>query len=528
MTSKKVKFPLSKTHPKLATEAHEWDPRSVSASSKLKVQWKCKKGHIWTAQIGNRTNRNDGCPICANKKLEIGFNDLKTTHPELAKQALGWNPEEFMAGQVVKKKWKCPKGHTWETSIAYRTKGKTGCPTCKGKKVENGFNDLASKFPKIAAQASGWDPKSFTARSGKKLLWECSRGHTWIESIHNRTRPNKLHYGCPVCSGHKILSGFNDLQTKFPEIAKQASGWDPTIVSPGNNNKFDWRCEFGHEYSAQVSARVFKKTGCPICSNLKVFPGFNDLQTKFPEIAKQAFGWDPTTVVPGTEKVKSWKCEKGHVWKAMVYERTGINKRFGCRICSGRELLVGYNDLKSKFPEIASEAFGWDPSKILAGHGKKKKWKCSKGHIWHAEVSTRTSSGTGCPSCGKYGFSSADQAWMYLIEQPDWDMLQIGITNYLDQRLNGHKKLGWKILEIRGPMDGQLAREWETSILKMLRLKKVGLGNKEIAGKFDGYSEAWSKSKFPVKSINKLMRLTEEFEEKKSVTNLLHRKTKKD
>ena len=35
----------------------------------------------------------------------------------------------------------------------------------------------------------------------------------------------------------------------------------------------------------------------------------------------------------------------------------------------------------------------------------------------------------------------------------------------------------------------------------------------EIAGKFDGYSEAWSKSTFEVKSIKELMRLTEEYEE---------------
>ena len=41
------------------------------------------------------------------------------------------------------------------------------------------------------------------------------------------------------------------------------------------------------------------------------------------------------------------------------------------------------------------------------------------------------------------------------------------------------------------------------------------LSNSKIAGNFDGFSEAWSKSTFPVKSIRELMRLTEEFEEKK-------------
>ena len=107
-------------------------------------------------------------------------------------------------------------------------------------------------------------------------------------------------------------------------------------------------------------------------------------------------------------------------------------------------------------------------------------------------------------------------------------LFQIGITNFPDQRLSRHKKNGWRVLEIRGPMDGNLTLQWETAILKMLKSSGADLSNKEIAGKFDGYTESWSQSTFLAKSIKDLMRLTEEFEEIKSVTNLSHRKTKKD
>jgi hypothetical protein len=51
----------------------------------------------------------------------------------------------------------------------------------------------------------------------------------------------------------------------------------------------------------------------------------------------------------------------------------------------------------------------------------------------------------------------------------------------------------------------------------MLKANSADLSNEKIVGKFDGYSEAWSKSTFPVKSIKELMRLTEEFEESKGV-----------
>lgn len=69
-----------------------------------------------------------------------------------------------------------------------------------------------------------------------------------------------------------------------------------------------------------------------------------------------------------------------------------------------------------------------------------------------------------------------------------------------------------ELLELRGPMDGYLAQQWETAILRMLKAKGADLSNAAIAGKFDGYSEAWSKSTFGANSIKELMRLTEESE----------------
>jgi hypothetical protein len=91
-------------------------------------------------------------------------------------------------------------------------------------------------------------------------------------------------------------------------------------------------------------------------------------------------------------------------------------------------------------------------------------------------------------------------------------MLQIGITNDPDSRLTKHARLGWELLELRGPMDGHLTQQWETGILRMLKAKGADLSNSKIAGKFDGYSEAWSKSTFKADSIKELMRLTDDYE----------------
>ena len=100
-----------------------------------------------------------------------------------------------------------------------------------------------------------------------------------------------------------------------------------------------------------------------------------------------------------------------------------------------------------------------------------------------------------------------------MIENSELNMLQIGISNSPQTRLAKHIKKGWKIIEISEMMVGQLALDNETAILRMLKAKGADLSNSKIAGKFDGYSEAWSKSTFEVKSIKELMRLTKEFEE---------------
>jgi hypothetical protein len=99
--------------------------------------------------------------------------------------------------------------------------------------------------------------------------------------------------------------------------------------------------------------------------------------------------------------------------------------------------------------------------------------------------------------------------------------LQIGISNKVDDRINYHKRFNWEITEVYGPIDGLLAQEWETSILRMLRSSGAKMGPRkdkifikilgEDQDKFVG-TEIWSKSTFPVKSIRELMQLTEEFE----------------
>jgi hypothetical protein len=500
---------LASQHPEIAIQANGWDPTKVGGGSHKRLSWKCNKGHTWVTNPKHRVNGTN-CPVCDGQKIVMGINDLATTNPEIAKQANGWDPKKVLAKHHQKYSWKCSKGHIWEASITARKSGR-GCLVCTGKQVSVPHNSLSAEYPEIAKQAYGWDPETVTGKSGLKKKWICSKGHIWISAVASRSSENRQR-NCPVCANQQLLDGFNDLQTTHPELAKEANGWDPRTKIAGSNKKFSWRCSEGHVWSSVLASRAFGGVGCPFCSGKEVLSGFNDLQTTNPDIAKEAFGWDPSKVSGGNHKLFSWICPRGHEYKARIdHRRSGVSN---CHFCSGHRVLKGFNDLQTVHPLLAKEAVGWDPTSVTAGSSLKRKWKCDVGHVWIAAVGARTGGHlTGCPSCAQTGFDPNADGYLYFLNHSFWEMFQIGITNVPDDRLNRHKRLGWELLELRGPMDGHLTQQWETAILRMLKAKGADLSNSKIAGKFDGYSEAWSKSTFEVKSIKELMRLTEEFEE---------------
>lgn len=496
---------LQDSHPELALEADGWDPSEFSAGSGKRKRWKCVKGHLWEAPIYARTGsgkKPTGCPVCSGKKRIVGINDLETLHPEIAAEADGWDPKSAGNGGGMQN-WVCKLGHRWSSTISNRTFFNSKCPYCLNQKVWAGFNDLATTHPELAKEAFGWDPTTLTAGSSKKkVTWRCTKGHTWDAAPGTRTG-NKPK-GCPTCANRILQVGFNDLATTHPDLATEAFGWDPTTLVGGSDKIVEWKCLKGHVWKTPVSGRSSRKRGCPICSNLFVQKGYNDLASKYPNVALEADGWDPSTVVFGTEKKMPWKCALGHKWTVGVNKRTGIYAT-NCPFCSGRKLLKGFNDLATTFPDMAREAFGWDPSLVSSGSHTEKLWKCAEGHTWKSSPHGRKRGKVGCPSCSSSGYDPSIDAWLYFLEHEKWGLLQIGITNFPEQRLYRHKKNGWELIDIRGPMDGLLTRGWETSILQMLRAHGAHLAPTEAAGHFDGYTEAWIASSYPVRTLAELM-----------------------
>ena len=348
---------LTTMNPELAKEVSpnsEIKATEVTARSEEKLLWMCSKGHEWKATAGNRS-KGTGCPYCSNKTILIGFNDLATTNLELAKEIspnskIGANElVEFSNKNVL---WKCVKGHEWEARVADRSQGR-GCPYCSNQKLLLGFNDLATTNQELAQEVSSNSKikaTEVTAGSKKKLLWVCSKGHEWESTAAHRSEGN----GCPYCSNQKLLTGFNDLATTNPQLAKEVSPNSKikaTEATTFSNRKILWQCSNGHEWEDEVNHRSNGR-GCPYCSNKKILIGFNDLATTNPKLAKEVSPNSKikaTEVTAGSNKKLLWICSRGHEWEAVVSSRSN---GCGCPKCSGSKMEENLAQLiKTILPE---------------------------------------------------------------------------------------------------------------------------------------------------------------------------------
>jgi len=219
--------------------------------------------------------------------------------------------------------------------------------------------------------------------------------------------------------------------------------------------------------------------------------GVNDLKSQFPEIAAEAFEWDPSLVTAGSNVKREWRCKQNHIYIATTVSRT--SRSTGCPYCSGKQLMPGFNDLRTRFPDIAEEAFGWDPSAVSSGSNVRKTWRCTKGHVWNANVGTRTSQQTGCPVCAEYGFNPEKDAWFYLMQRPGEQ--QLGITNELDVRMKTHERNGWTLLEHAQPASGQKVVDTEQAFKQWLK-KNIGV--------VKGTTENWATTSMEVQSLAEL------------------------
>ena len=294
-----------------------------------------------------------------------------------------------------------------------------GCPICNGKRVLVGFNDLPTVFPVVAGRWHptlnyGRKPEEFTAFSHFEATWVCPKfKHPYISEIASQTSQGA---GCNICAGKFVLAGFNDLATKYVEVAKQ---WHPTKntcradeVFPNESKVERWwySQDCGHEWPSPIVRRTSSGTGCLVCANYYIVSGINDMATTDPDITAQLHptknkNFDPTKVSIGYNEPLIWLCKDNHDWPALAYTR----RTNGCPYCAWHYAWPGETDLATTHPLLAGQ---WHPTKngeleptqVTARTGRSKNhlywWLDEFGHEWStASVYERAVDGNGCLKC---------------------------------------------------------------------------------------------------------------------------------
>ena len=487
---------LAETNPILAKEWHptkngSLKPQDISAGCSDKAWWfmpyddPITGKHFdfeWEASIASR-NSGVGCPFLAGKCWS-GFNDITTTHPDILKY---WDysknhilPETLTKGAHEKVWWICDYGHSFKSGIATQCK-KFSCPVCNKEKqtsfpeqaifyyIRQIFPDaingdrialdgleldifIPSQNTGIEYDGSAWHKD--TEKDSRKEI-ECKkRGISLIrvreEDCEDYVSDSFLiyHYKygdwdsldkviSSICSYlsdtiidisidrdvHNIEEMYfadkrnNSAAVTNPELMAL---WHPTKnagltlyhFNRGSEKYAWWLDSYGHEYKCRINQMTRGGEHCPYCTNRKLLVGFNDLQTRFPNVAEE---WDYEKngdVLPSMiryNRGKYWfKCKTcGKEWQAYLENRTRDNNPTGCPACGNRRVMdikMKNNILADKYPELIKE---WDyekngnlnPSEISSNSKLRVWWKCARGHEWETSILHRAHRGSGCPIC---------------------------------------------------------------------------------------------------------------------------------
>lgn len=566
----KGKNDLATTHPDIAKEWYQpgngdLTPSDVTYGSGKKVQWICPKGHIYSATILHRTSGGTNCPVCHSgrqtsfseqavyyyiKKIYPNaisrFKDIFTNGMELdiyipdiklgiEYDGVYWHHKTEVTREREKRKYEiCRKNgikllrirekkiddnefpaadtsiylpadeketdalnHTIQMILAQIdpesnmwTRSRP-CHAWSDVRVDvesdryeilsylkkPAKNSLATIAPELIPEwdtdrNGGLQPEMFPAGSRLPAHWICPKcGHQWVASINHRAIG---HTGCPKCAGLVFEKGFNDLETKNPELLKEwdyemneAEGIRPKEIQYNSNVRAHWICsECGHKWVAPIRTRSVDGRGCIQCGyeaaqklklekRLKKQGHITDpLLLKEWDYAKNsAIGLTPQMITPGSNKYAFWICSVcGNEWSAPIARRSNGS---GCRKCADKanaeritktfiEKGHGISD-----PLLIKE---WDydkndkiPQEYSYGSNKKAYWICSTcGYSWQATIASRHQ-GAGCPACAGTVVVQGKNDLMTM--RPDiaseWDYSRNGDVTPKDVAFSTNKKYWW-------------------------------------------------------------------------------------
>ncbi|TLU81457.1 MAG: hypothetical protein FDX21_11545, partial [Chlorobium sp.] len=370
-----------------------FDPSKLTRASNKNVSWICSKcRYTWKAKISNRSVLERGCPLCANRVVVEGVNDLGTTHQLLANE---WHPtkngdltpKNVTHGSGKKVLWLCPLGHDYPATILHRTSG-TNCPICNSGR-QTSFAEQATFFyiKKLYPDAISRYKSSFLGRMELDIFIPSIRyaieydGEAWHKK--DTIKREQLKYSKCQEKGIKLIR----LREKFPELGSIVADYQF-----GTNKLYEPK-NLEHiikEILRRINFSNTWLTKCPIDVNIERdkykiqnyrFTLENEsFLDKFPQIAEE---WHPTkngNLKPGMFKPRSdhkiwWKCFScGYSYESTIGHRTYGT---GCPKCA----IEKVTKVKRKQVNMIDPNTGEVVSKFISISDASRKMKINSSNI---------------------------------------------------------------------------------------------------------------------------------------------------
>lgn len=300
---------------------------------------------------------------------------------------------------------------------------------------------MASRIDSLAAAkvmcAAGLEPLVNYPGAREKWSCRCVKCGRLVSPNYDSVRRGASS-GCKWC-GREGASAKYRANGKDMAVALAAERYlEP--LEPYSGMTTPWRCRclrcgvevFVRAHDLKVSG------GCAACGHAE-----GGAKNRHPErvvvgLLRDA-GFEPLEPYPGV--MTPWNCRCLTCGKSTTKTLNDIKNRvLGCRWCLR---LIVDPDSAVKIMRNA----GLEP---LTGYpGSSKPWSCRCLHcrtIVSPYYCSVVSGQGGCRWCAKHGFNASEDAIVYLIENPAYGAVKIGVADTKGSRLKKHGKHGWQIL----------------------------------------------------------------------------------
>ena len=418
-----------------------------------KVDWQCKKGHIWNATPQSVVGAKNWCPQCGKEGSDERINALRPTQLEAIKRLASERGGECLSTEYLRQKspllWRCSNGHEWKANPDSIIQG-GWCPECSARVGERICREFFEQlfgvpFPKTKPKWLKSPTGSLLELDGYAesigLAFEHHGSYHYkvvppftpnLESLERRQRMDSLKVEVCIKNGVKIieipevptLTKLSALKNLILTICDREEIYVPFRIIDVNpikayqpipayqqltdlsqelggklisktfiswNTPLTWECEAKHQWDASPASVLYQKTWCPKCAGVT-----KKTIDEMREIAESKGGKCLSSAYLGARVPLVWQCSEGHTWETSPGNIT--SRKSWCPYCDGQKSERATIEHMRK---VAFERGGSCLSAKYINSKTKLLWRCLNNHQWEALPINVVNKGSWCPLCAR-------------------------------------------------------------------------------------------------------------------------------